>query len=51
MYYTGIDLHKDMSLLTTINTNGELVEQEKVGNNPASLLTYFQRIDPQGSRH
>jgi len=43
MYYSGIDLHKDNSFITTINEAGELVGQERVMNVPEALMAYFTR--------
>jgi len=44
MYYSGIDLHKDMSFITTINENGSIVAQQKLPNHPVHLLGYFDAI-------
>lgn len=30
MFYSGIDLHKDMSFITTLNDEGIIVKQEKM---------------------
>ncbi|MHA2033169.1 MAG: IS110 family transposase [Candidatus Kariarchaeaceae archaeon] len=48
MYYSGIDLHKDMSFITTINDTGMIVKQSKVSNNDFAILNYFNSI---GSDH
>ena len=48
MYYSGIDLHKDMSFITTINDAGIIVKQSKVSNNDFAILNYFASI---GSTH
>jgi transposase len=48
MYYSGIDLHKDMSFITTINDAGMIVKQSKVSNNDFAILNYFNSI---GSDH
>ena len=48
MYYSGIDLHKDMSFITTINDTGMIVKQSKVSNNDHAILNYFKSI---GSDH
>jgi transposase len=48
MFYSGIDLHKDNSFITTINDAGVLVQQERVPNEPEALLSYFARI---GTEH
>jgi len=41
MYYSGIDLHKDMSFITTIDDSGLIVKQSKLPNNDAAILNYF----------
>ena len=41
MYYSGIDLHKDMCFITTINASGLIVKQCKVPNNDSAILNYF----------
>jgi len=51
MYYSGIDLHKDMSLITTINENGAILSQRKVPNHKAHIITYFNQVSPTGSEH
>ena len=32
MYYSGIDLHKDNSYITTIDKGGKIVKQERLVN-------------------
>jgi len=44
MFYSGIDLHKDMSFITTINEKGSIVAQKKLPNHNAHLLGYFDSI-------
>jgi transposase len=46
MLYSGIDLHKDMSVITTINPEGTIVKQSKVPNTDFAILNYF---NPLGS--
>jgi len=41
MLYSGIDLHKDNSVITTINEGGIIMRQEKLPNNEHSILNYF----------
>ncbi len=41
MLYSGIDLHKDNCMITTVNHAGEIVKQEKVPNDDALILEYF----------
>jgi len=43
MFYSGIDLHKDNSFITTINDAGVVVQQERVPNVPEAVLAYFAR--------
>lgn len=47
MFYSGIDLHKDNCFITTINEAGDLVQQERIANNPELLLAYFARVGPE----
>jgi transposase len=44
MYYTGIDLHKSFSHLTTVDEKGVVVEQQKIYNHPDKIIKYFQRL-------
>ena len=46
MLYSGIDLHKDMSVITTINPEGTIIKQSKVPNTDFAILNYF---NPLGS--
>jgi transposase len=41
MYYSGIDLHKDMSFITTIDDSGSVVKQSKLPNEEYAILNYF----------
>ena len=47
MYYSGIDLHKDMSLITTLNEQGNIIRQEKLPNDEHTILNYFYAIGKQ----
>lgn len=51
MYYSGIDLHKDNSFITTINDGGGLVKQERVRNTPESIRAYFGSIGAHPREH
>jgi transposase len=44
MYYSGIDLHKDMCFITTINGDGSIIKQSKLPNNEFAILNYFFSI-------
>lgn len=44
MFYSGIDLHKDMSFITTINEKGKIIAQQKLPNHNAHILGYFDSI-------
>ena len=44
MFYTGIDLHKKFSYLSTIDGKGKIVKQEKIYNDPMKILNYFWSI-------
>jgi len=41
MLYSGIDLHRDNSMITTINDSGAIINQQKLPNEEISLLNYF----------
>ena len=41
MLYSGIDLHRDNSMITTINDSGTIINQQKLPNDEVSLLDYF----------
>jgi len=41
MYYSGIDLHKDMCFITTTDGAGMIIKQSKVPNDDHALLNYF----------
>jgi transposase len=41
MYYSGIDLHKDMTFITTIDDSGSVVKQSKLPNEEYAILNYF----------
>jgi transposase len=44
MYYTGIDLHKFTSYLTTIDSSGDIVKQENLKNVAHNFVQYFSSI-------
>ena len=44
MYYPGIDLHKDMSFITTLDEKGIIIRQEKLPNDEHTILNYFFAI-------
>jgi len=44
MLYSGIDLHKDMCWIATIDENGVVVKQVKLPNDPALILEYFRSL-------
>jgi len=41
MFYSGIDLHKDNCLITTINKEGFIINQDRVKNTDHDILNYF----------
>jgi transposase len=47
MFYSGIDLHKNMSVITTIDDNGTIIKQEKLTNDEYLILNYFFSIGKQ----
>lgn len=44
MYYSGIDLHKDNSFITTIKDDGSIVKQSKISNDPEKIVEYFTSL-------
>src|SRR4030042_6557978 len=44
MYYTGIDLHKFTSYLTTIDSSGAIIKQEDMKNIAHNFIQYFNSI-------
>jgi transposase len=44
MFYSGIDLHKNMSVITTIDKHGIIIKQEKLANDEYLILNYFFSI-------
>lgn len=47
MLYSGIDLHRDNSMITTINQSGIIVKQQKLPNDKQALLNYFFALGNQ----
>lgn len=45
MYYTGIDLHKKTSFITTIDDSGKVVFRRNFTNQEEHILDYFQNLD------
>ncbi len=45
MYYTGIDLHKKTSFITTIDESGEVVYKRNFPNLEEHILDYFVNLD------
>ena len=44
MYYTGIDLHKKTSFITTIDAHGKIVTRANVDNSEDAILAYFANL-------
>ncbi len=44
MYYTGIDLHKFTSYLTTVDSSGKIVKQKNIKNIDRNFIQYFDSI-------
>lgn len=44
MYYTGIDLHKFTSFLTTVDSSGKIIKQENIKNVDHNFIQYFDSI-------
>lgn len=47
MYYTGIDLHKKTSFLTTIDEDGTIVYRANLENIEELILDYFTKLDDE----
>jgi transposase len=47
MYYTGIDLHKFTSYLTTVDSSGAIVKQENLKNVAHNFIQYFNSLPGQ----
>lgn len=45
MYYTGIDLHRKTSFVTTINASGQIVKKVNLINDEVTILDYFLWLD------
>ena len=45
MLYSGIDLHKRFSVITTMNRQGEILSQAKIKNQPELILEHFNKLD------
>jgi transposase len=45
MYYTGIDLHKKTSFITTVDDSGKVVFRRNFANKEEQILDYFQNLD------
>lgn len=44
MYYSGIDQHKQFSVITTVNDDGIIIKQAELKNNPFDILNYFHSL-------
>jgi transposase len=44
MFYSGIDLHKDMSFITTISPSGQVLKQSKLPNTDYAIQNYFSQF-------
>ena len=45
MYFTGIDLHKKTSFMTTIDENGQVIFRANLSNDPTVILDYLTALD------
>ena len=45
MYYTGIDLHKKTSFITTVDNSGKVVFRRNFANREEDILDYFVSLD------
>jgi transposase len=44
MYYTGIDLHKKTSFITTVDEEGRIVARRNLANEMAVIMAYFTAL-------
>jgi transposase len=44
MYYTGIDLHKVTSFLTTVDSKGNIIKQQNIKNVDHNFIQYFEPL-------
>ena len=44
MYYTGIDLHKKTSYLTTVDEEGRIVTKANLVNHEDIIIKYFNEL-------
>lgn len=44
MYYTGIDLHRKTSFITTIDKNGKIINKRNLANDETQIIAYFSRL-------
>ncbi len=47
MYYTGIDLHKFTSYLTTVDHCGAIIKHAEIKNVPHNIVQYFADLGPE----
>ena len=47
MYYTGIDLHKKTSFITTIDATGKIVKKANIHNAEEAILDYFLSLEEE----
>ncbi len=45
MYYTGIDLHRKTSFVTTVDQSGQIVKKVNMINDEVTVLDYFLSLD------
>lgn len=45
MYYTGIDLHRKTSFITTVDSDGQIVKKANLPNDEPTILDYFLSLD------
>ena len=45
MYYTGFDLHKFTSYLTTVNSSCSILKQAVIKNVDHNFIQYFSNLD------
>jgi transposase len=47
MLYSGIDLHKDNCVISTVNQAGKMIKQSKLPNHNMSIIRYFSGMGKQ----
>lgn len=47
MYYTGIDLHRKTSFITTVDKNGQLIKRANLINDDETIINFLKAIEEE----